>query len=298
MRVKSELNYFKLMSLIEKEVEHICSITAHDPEKDTIILAKQKQNVKTIKFLNKKRDEFSDFFEGGDDRRDLVLRDDLIKLLDNYIIALSPKGDKKKQSSFHLFLSGNLFVTSLYLYGCLNEKDKVAMDKNEKALLKLLERDVRDKGRKNLDDMIAIAIGSNSKREKLYNYLSPIKSKKSTRSIQMDLMPLFDSLKQLKGYRSSLKRTLLESKAVRFKDIETLDKIASYASDSIYYPLLEMITTVRYNYVSSIPSSTIEFTLEGWKLCLLTTTLDGVVERRILASDIRKLQYGERANDR
>lgn len=291
--LKRELNANRVEYIITAEMKHVCRLTAIDPKKEKARLDKEKKHVKTVKFLKKKEKEIVEYFDENQIEKDSKLRLDIMDCF-NKLESHSVVKSANPNSKFHKYMSSNLFVTSLFIYGCLNDKDEKRRSIHEENLLALLERNSRDKKRKNIDDMVVSSMERNRWLEDFNNQFGKELPIKAIRDTQRSLMPAYDPFKKITGYKAALKRTLLESKAIRFKDADTLDKVASYASVWDYYPLIETMFHLRYSYIRPNSRSTIELLLEGWALIVVTNKGRGETSSRVHINDIRKLKRDER----
>ena len=173
-----------------------------------------------------------------------------------YLSYLQSKRDdltkKLIYSKNHLYLRGNLFVTCLLLYGFLedekNERMIIELIDNEESRFKVVniiqqERDSCFGGRESFHFGVPIPYGV-----KLRSVPS-LEDGGLSRSVlttgPSHGVPKYNSLKKLSGFRTELRRTLLERDFIKFKNKKDLSYVSILLAKG-KKKLLQDLCQVRY----------------------------------------------------
>lgn len=250
-----------LHSVAKKEIDLIYKLSDSYNRRKNVVNKTQKKKLLTL--LEKQQHEIKESLEQP-------ISDEFRKLLTEFDRCISSTEKSltidSKASPFHLFQNSNLFLTSLVIYGFLLRKE------NHEWIIKLIDKGpTKNKLRGKLKDTISYAIINNQKLAHINNVFSE-KPNKYFQQIPLNnaFLPSYSSTKKISGYRSELKRTLLKGNAIKFQDLETLEVVATTATNVKKALLLSELGKVRYNNLLEKPGDIFQLKLSSDKqeLCV------------------------------
>lgn len=164
----------------------------------------------------------------------------LIVATDQFLKANKTSKKHTSISAYHSFQTGNLFVTSLMLYGLLLDSN------NYDWVIPLI--DDEDSGKAKLKKI-------GNKRMQIHNAALFVENFVRTQSesiavsynITGKILPKYDSVKGPSAYKSELKRTLLKGKVLRFKNQKALDETSKAILKAKNAKLRFLISDLRYS---------------------------------------------------